>query len=76
MLTVDALVCVEPGQLQSSSGPHRLAAPRGPGPPAPGRICGTDYHIFEGKHPFLQYPRVMGHELAVEVVEAPRTAPA
>jgi 2-desacetyl-2-hydroxyethyl bacteriochlorophyllide A dehydrogenase len=33
-------------------------------------VCGTDYHIFEGKHPFLQYPRVMGHELAVEVVEA------
>lgn len=34
-------------------------------------ICGTDYHIYEGKHPFLQYPRVMGHELGVEVVEAP-----
>jgi 2-desacetyl-2-hydroxyethyl bacteriochlorophyllide A dehydrogenase len=34
-------------------------------------ICGTDYHIFEGLHPFLEYPRVMGHELAVEVVEAP-----
>jgi 2-desacetyl-2-hydroxyethyl bacteriochlorophyllide A dehydrogenase len=34
-------------------------------------ICGTDYHIYEGKHPFLQYPRVMGHELAVEVLEAP-----
>ena len=34
-------------------------------------ICGTDYHIYEGKHPYLQYPRVMGHELAVEVVEAP-----
>jgi 2-desacetyl-2-hydroxyethyl bacteriochlorophyllide A dehydrogenase len=34
-------------------------------------ICGTDYHIFEGRHPFLQYPRIMGHELAVEVVEAP-----
>ncbi len=34
-------------------------------------ICGTDYHIYEGKHPFLEYPRVMGHELAVEVVEAP-----
>ncbi|HWJ73756.1 MAG TPA: zinc-binding alcohol dehydrogenase family protein [Kaistia sp.] len=27
-------------------------------------ICGTDYHIFEGKHPFLQYPRVIGHELS------------
>ena len=37
-------------------------------------ICGTDYHIFEGKHPFLQYPRVMGHELAVEVLEAPADA--
>jgi 2-desacetyl-2-hydroxyethyl bacteriochlorophyllide A dehydrogenase len=34
-------------------------------------ICGTDYHIFEGKHPFLKYPRVMGHELAVEIIDAP-----
>jgi len=34
-------------------------------------VCGTDYHIYEGKHPYLQYPRVMGHELGVEVVEAP-----
>jgi 2-desacetyl-2-hydroxyethyl bacteriochlorophyllide A dehydrogenase len=34
-------------------------------------LCGTDYHIFQGKHPFLEYPRVMGHELAVEIVEAP-----
>lgn len=32
-------------------------------------ICGTDYHIYEGLHPFLQYPRVMGHELAATVVE-------
>jgi 2-desacetyl-2-hydroxyethyl bacteriochlorophyllide A dehydrogenase len=37
-------------------------------------ICGTDYHIFEGKHPYLEYPRVMGHELAVEIVEAPEDA--
>lgn len=34
-------------------------------------ICGTDYHIYEGKHPYLKYPRIMGHELAVEAVEAP-----
>jgi 2-desacetyl-2-hydroxyethyl bacteriochlorophyllide A dehydrogenase len=27
-------------------------------------ICGTDYHIFAGKHPFLDYPRVIGHELS------------
>lgn len=31
-------------------------------------LCGTDYHIFAGRHPFLQYPRVMGHELGGEVV--------
>lgn len=33
-------------------------------------ICGTDYHIYEGKHPFLQYPRIMGHELSGEVLDA------
>lgn len=31
-------------------------------------LCGTDYHIFAGRHPFLQYPRVMGHELSGEIV--------
>jgi len=34
-------------------------------------LCGTDYHIFAGRHPFLEYPRVMGHELAGEIVQAP-----
>jgi 2-desacetyl-2-hydroxyethyl bacteriochlorophyllide A dehydrogenase len=33
-------------------------------------LCGTDYHIFSGKQPFLSYPRIMGHELAGEVLEA------
>ena len=32
-------------------------------------ICGTDFHIFQGKHPFLDYPRVMGHELSGVVAE-------
>ena len=27
-------------------------------------LCGTDYHIYEGKHPYLRYPRVIGHELS------------
>jgi len=31
-------------------------------------LCGTDYHILEGKHPFLAYPRVIGHELSGRVV--------
>ena len=33
-------------------------------------ICGTDYHIFEGTHPFLEYPRIMGHELSGVVLDA------
>ena len=37
-------------------------------------ICGTDYHIYEGTQPYLQYPRVMGHELSAEVMEAPVTS--
>jgi 2-desacetyl-2-hydroxyethyl bacteriochlorophyllide A dehydrogenase len=32
-------------------------------------ICGTDYHIFEGTHPYLEYPRIMGHELSGVVVD-------
>ncbi len=32
-------------------------------------ICGTDYHIFEGTHPFLEYPRIMGHELSGVVAD-------
>lgn len=34
-------------------------------------VCGTDLHAFAGRQPFFQYPRVLGHELGVEVVEAP-----
>jgi 2-desacetyl-2-hydroxyethyl bacteriochlorophyllide A dehydrogenase len=34
-------------------------------------VCGTDYHILAGNQPYLNYPRVMGHELGAEVVEAP-----
>ncbi len=31
-----------------------------------------DYHIFAGRHPFLAYPRVMGHELAVRGRKRPK----
>ncbi len=34
-------------------------------------ICGTDYHIFHGNQPYLEYPRVIGHELAGEIAETP-----
>ena len=32
-------------------------------------ICGTDLHAFGGNQNFFSYPRIMGHELAVEVLE-------
>jgi 2-desacetyl-2-hydroxyethyl bacteriochlorophyllide A dehydrogenase len=32
-------------------------------------ICGTDIHAFRGRQPFLSYPRILGHELAVEVLD-------
>lgn len=31
-------------------------------------VCGTDLHAFGGKQPFFQYPRLLGHELGVEVL--------
>lgn len=48
-----------------------------PGDPSPGQavvrvhrvgICGTDIHAFHGKMPYLTYPRILGHELGVEVI--------
>jgi len=47
-------------------------------PPRPGEalvrvhrvgICGTDISAYLGKMPFVTYPRILGHELGVEVVE-------
>ena len=32
-------------------------------------ICGTDLHAFEGTQPYFSYPRVLGHELAGELIE-------
>jgi len=68
-----AIICTEPGRLELIDMPA-------PATPGPGEvrlkishvgICGTDYHIFEGKHPFLEYPRVMGHEVSAHVAEVP-----
>lgn len=38
-------------------------------------ICGTDIHAFEGTQPYFSYPRILGHELAVEVLELGQTDP-
>jgi hypothetical protein len=71
-LPMKAVVCNAPGQLE-------IVERQKPGAIKPGEvrlaishigICGTDYHIYEGKHPFLEYPRVMGHEISAHVREA------
>jgi threonine dehydrogenase-like Zn-dependent dehydrogenase len=31
-------------------------------------ICGTDLHAFQGVQPFFSYPRILGHELSLEVL--------
>ncbi|MEH6550559.1 MAG: zinc-binding alcohol dehydrogenase family protein [Pseudomonadales bacterium] len=67
-----AVVCVEPGKIviEDREDPeHRddwvKLRVRRVG------ICGTDFHIYKGQHPFLEYPRVMGHELSGEVLSVP-----
>ncbi|MCP4974787.1 MAG: zinc-binding alcohol dehydrogenase family protein [Maribacter sp.] len=32
-------------------------------------ICGTDLHAYTGNQAFFEYPRILGHELATEVIE-------
>ena len=31
-------------------------------------ICGSDIHVFHGKHPFTKYPVTQGHEVSGEVI--------
>lgn len=32
-------------------------------------VCGSDIHVWHGRHPYTSYPVVQGHEVAAEVVE-------
>lgn len=67
---MQTIILEQPGQFMLSQTPE---------PPAPGPyealvrvhrvgICGTDIHAFHGRQPFFSYPRILGHELGVEVV--------
>ena len=31
-------------------------------------ICGSDIHVYHGKHPFTKYPVTQGHEVSGEIV--------
>lgn len=70
---MDCGICLKPGRFDVVSRPRPTEAPEGwvlVDIAAVG-ICGTDYHIFEGKHPYLDYPRVIGHELSGHVASGP-----
>lgn len=70
---MNCVVCAEPGRMVLEVRPRPAAAPDGwvlVDIAAIG-ICGTDYHIFEGKHPFLDYPRMIGHELSGYIADGP-----
>lgn len=65
-----SLILAEPGQLRATDAPE-------PSTPAAGEalvrvhrvgVCGTDLHAFRGRQPFFTYPRILGHELGVEVL--------
>jgi len=65
------ITLIEPGKLELSDTPF-------PQPPGPGEalvrvrrigVCGTDIHAYAGRQPFFTYPRILGHELGVEVLE-------
>src|SRR5688572_21241717 len=65
-----ALVCEQPGSF-------RYTAINEPAPQNDRAIikvkrigiCGTDLHAYEGTQPYFNYPRILGHELAGELVE-------
>ena len=65
------IVLEKPGSFQLTERPPV-------GDPGPGEalvrvhrvgVCGSDIHAFKGNQPFFTYPRVVGHELGVEILE-------
>jgi L-gulonate 5-dehydrogenase len=32
-------------------------------------LCGSDYHLFDGTHPYARYPQIQGHELTGVIEE-------
>ena len=66
-----ALICTEPGSFEYKNieAPvlkpgHAIIKIRRIG------ICGTDLHAYTGTQPYFTYPRILGHELAADLIEA------
>jgi len=67
---MNAVILNEPGKLAPYDAPEPAAPAAGEALIRVHRIgfCGTDYHAFHGRQPFFNYPRILGHELGVEVL--------
>lgn len=65
-----AVVLTEPGRLDATERPEPDEPGAGEAIVAPSRVglCGTDYHAYAGRQNFFTYPRILGHEIAAEVV--------
>ncbi len=66
-----SLVCIKPQSLEYKNIPppalqpnHAILKLKRIG------ICGTDIHAYEGTQPYFSYPRILGHELAADLIEA------
>lgn len=63
-------IMIKPGQIEF----EQVDVPQ----PGPGEVllkiqrigvCGSDVHVFHGKHPYTPYPVVQGHEFSATVAE-------
>jgi len=68
---MEALICTKPGtfEYQDIAPPilqpgHAIIKIKRIG------ICGTDLHAYKGTQPYFNYPRILGHELAADLIEA------
>jgi len=69
LIVVKTLICTTPGNFEYGLRPmptllpgHAIIRIRKIG------VCGTDLHAFEGTQPYFNYPRILGHELAGEII--------
>ena len=68
---MEALICTEPGTFEYKDIAASVLQP-GQAIVRIKRIgiCGTDLHAYEGTQPYFTYPRILGHELAADLIEA------
>ena len=63
------IVLEKPGDFQLTERPNLGSPPPGDALIRIRRVgvCGSDIHAYKGNQPFFTYPRVVGHELGVEI---------